>query len=52
MTDLMPYPGHDAKLQVKDATPMRIGALEFGVMYGYWYSLLARGLTSEGHLMI
>ncbi|KAF2405268.1 DNA-directed RNA polymerase III subunit RPC1 [Trichodelitschia bisporula] len=29
---LKPYPGHEPKQQVVDETPMRFGALEFGVM--------------------
>jgi hypothetical protein len=32
MHDLMPMTGVDPKLQVSDDTPMRIGALEFGIM--------------------
>ncbi|KIW08901.1 uncharacterized protein PV09_00821 [Verruconis gallopava] len=32
MYKLMPMPGLEPKLQVRDDTPMRIGALEFGIM--------------------
>jgi hypothetical protein len=32
MPDFKPMVGVDPKLQVKDETPMRIGALEFGIM--------------------
>jgi hypothetical protein len=36
--ELMPFPGHEPKEQVLDDTPMRIGALEFGVMLVWRYS--------------
>jgi hypothetical protein len=32
MADYLPIVGVDPKLTVKDDTPMRIGALEFGIM--------------------